>query len=89
MKYIFFLLFIFSSSAFGCSCSRSTIEDSFKNSDAIFIGKVIAVDSTKYDYSSNKVFAYTFEFEKDFKRELPNQNSEKYYTTIYTYCKIL
>lgn len=84
MKYIFFLLFIFSSSAFGCSCSGSTIEDSFKTSDAIFIGKVIAVDSTKYDFSSNKVFAYTFEIEKDFKRELPKQNSKKYYTTIYT-----
>lgn len=84
MKYIFFLLFIFSNSAFGCSCSRSTIEDSFKISDAIFIGKVIAVDSTKYDYSSNKVFAYTFEIEKDFKRELPKQTSKKYYTTIYT-----
>ena len=84
MKYIFFLLFIFSSSAFGCSCSRSTIEDSFKRSDAIFIGKVIAVDSTKYDFSSNLVYAYTFEIEQDFKRELPKQNSEKYYTTIYT-----
>lgn len=84
MKYIFFLLFIFSSSAFGCSCSRSTIEDSFKRSDAIYIGKVIAVDSTKYDFSSNLVYAYTFEIEQDFKRELPKENSEKYYTTIYT-----
>lgn len=84
MKYIFFLLLIFSSSAFGCSCSRSTIEDSFKRSDAIYIGKVIAVDSTKYDFSSNLVYAYTFEIEQDFKRELPKENSEKYYTTIYT-----
>lgn len=84
MKYIFFLLFIFSSSAFGCSCSRSTIEDSFKRSDAIYIGKVIAVDSTKYDFSSNLVYAYAYEIEQDFKRELPKENSEKYYTTIYT-----
>ena len=44
MKYIFFLLFLFSSSAFGCSCAFPTIEDSYQNSDAIFIGKVIAVD---------------------------------------------
>ena len=84
MKYLFLFLFIFSSSAFGCSCASSSIKDSFTRSDAIFIGKVIAVDSTKYDYSSNKVFAYTFEIEKDFKRELPKQNSKKYYTTIYT-----
>lgn len=84
MKYLFFLLFILSSFVFGCSCTSSSIKDSFTRSDAIFIGKVIAVDSTKYDYSSNKVFAYTFEIEKDFKRELPKQNLKKYYTTIYT-----
>jgi len=84
MKYIFFLLFIFSSSAFACSCRKTTIEDSYKTSDAIFIGKVIAVDSSKYDYSSNTVYAYTFDIEKDFKRELSKQNSKKYYTTIYT-----
>ena len=83
MKYIFFLLFIFSSSAFGCSCSRSTLEDSFKTSDAIFIGKVIAVDSTKYDFSSNPVYAYTFEIEKDFKRKWED-NSRKKFTTIYS-----
>ena len=84
MKYIFFLLFIFSSSVFGCSCAFSSIKESYENSDAIFIGKVIAVDSSKYDYSSNTVFAYTFEIEKDFKRELPKQTSKKYYTTIHT-----
>ncbi|WP_322971944.1 hypothetical protein [Faecalibacter sp. LW9] len=84
MKYIFFLLFIFSSSAFGCSCARSSLKDSFTRSDAIFIGKVIAVDSTKYDFSSNPVYAYTFEIEKDFKREFTQEKSKKYYTTIYT-----
>ena len=84
MKYLFFLLFIFSSSAFGCSCARSSLKDSFTRSDAIFIGKVIAVDSTKYDFYSNPVYAYTFEIDKDFKRELPQKNNKKYYTTIYT-----
>lgn len=84
MKYILTLLLLVSSYTFGCSCAFPTIEDSYQNSDAIFIGKVIAVDSSKYDYSSNTVYAYTFEIEKDFKRELSKQNSKKYYTTIYT-----
>lgn len=84
MKYILTLLLLVSSYTFGCSCAFPTIKDSYQNSDAIFIGKVIAVDSSKYDYSSNTVYAYTFEIEKDFKRELSKQNSKKYYTTIYT-----
>jgi hypothetical protein len=84
MKYLSLILYIFSSSAFACSCRESTIKDSYKTSNAIFIGKVIAVDSSKYDFSSNKVFAYTFEIDNDFKRELPQKNNKKYYTTIYT-----
>lgn len=83
MKYISFLLFIFSSSAFGCSCAFSSIKTSYENSDAIFIGKVIAVDSSKYDFSSNLVYTYTFEIEKDFKRKWED-NSRKKFTTIYS-----
>ena len=83
MKYLLLFLFIFSSSAFGCSCASSSIKDSFKTSDAIFIGKVIAVDSTKYDFYSNPVYAYTFEIEKDFKRKWEDSSGKKF-TTIYS-----
>lgn len=84
MKYLYTLILLISTFTFGCSCIQSTIEDNYKTSNAIFIGKVISIDSTKYDYSSNPVYAYTFEFIEDFKRELPKENSKKYYTTIYT-----
>ena len=81
---LLFLLFI-STYSFACSCNRSSIKESFSSSDAIFIGKVISVDSTKYDFNSNTVFAFTFEIKKEFKRRRFNEvKNKKYYTTIYT-----
>ncbi|GGE99710.1 Tissue inhibitor of metalloproteinase [Chishuiella changwenlii] len=83
-NFLLFLLFI-STYSFACSCSRSSIKGSFSSSDAIFIGKVISVDSTKYDFNSNRVFAFTFEIKKEFKRREFNEvKNKKYYTTIYT-----
>ncbi|WP_081623245.1 hypothetical protein [Empedobacter brevis] len=84
MKYIFTLLFLNSIFTFGCSCMRSSINNSFDDADAIFIGKVIEIDKTKYDFSSNPVYVYTFEITKDFKRKYQGNKSEKFYTTIYT-----
>lgn len=84
MKYISYLLLLISTLTFGCSCTTLSIKESFEQTDAVFIGKVISVDSTKYDFSSNRVFAFTLEIEKDYKRELSNKDSRKYYTTIYT-----
>lgn len=81
MKYFFTFIFFLSTFTFGCSCMKSSINESFDKSDAIFIGKVIAVDTTKYDFSSNLVYAYTFEITKDFKRK---NKSDKFFTTIYT-----
>ncbi|GEM52041.1 hypothetical protein EB1_18310 [Empedobacter brevis NBRC 14943 = ATCC 43319] len=63
---------------------RSSINNSFDDADAIFIGKVIEIDKTKYDFSSNPVYVYTFEITKDFKRKYQGNKSEKFYTTIYT-----
>lgn len=63
---------------------RSSINNSFDDADAVFIGKVIEIDKTKYDFSSNPVYAYTFEITKDFKRKYQGNKSEKFYTTIYT-----
>ncbi|MDM1063669.1 hypothetical protein HXZ62_14025 [Empedobacter falsenii] len=84
MKYFFTFIFLFSTFTFGCSCAQSSINESFDKTDAVFIGKVIAVDKTKYDFSSYPVFAYTFEITKDFKRKHPKNKSDKFYTTIYT-----
>ena len=85
MKYLYTLILLISTYTFGCSCRDvSSVKESFEEFDAVFLGKVISIDSTKYDYSSNPVYAYTFEFIEDFKRELPKNNSKKYYTTIYT-----
>ncbi len=81
MNYFFTFIFLLSTYTFGCSCMQSSIRESFENSDAVFIGKVIAVDTTKYDLSSNLVYAYTFEITKDFKRI---HKEKKFYTTIYT-----
>lgn len=84
MKYFFTFIFLFSTFTFGCSCAQSSINESFDKADAIFIGKVIAVDKSKYDFSSSPVYAYTFEITKDFKRIHPKNKSDKFYTTIYT-----
>ena len=85
MKYFFTFIFLISTFTFGCSCRElPSVIEFFEIFDAVFIGKVIAIDSTKYDYSSNPVYAYTFEFKEDFKRELSKENSKKFYTTIYT-----
>ncbi|TGN22250.1 hypothetical protein [Empedobacter tilapiae] len=84
MKYFFTFIFLISTFTFGCSCAQSSINESFNKADAIFIGKVIAVDKSKYDFSSNPVYTYTFEITKDFKRKHPKNKSDKFYTTIYT-----
>ena len=84
MKYLYTLILLISTFTFGCSCAQSSISESFDKTDAVFIGKVITVDTSKYDFSSNLVYAYTFEITKDFKRKHPKNKSEKFYTTIYT-----
>ena len=85
MKYLYTFILLISTFTFGCSCGEfPSVKESFEKFDAVFIGKVIAIDSTKYDYSSNPVFAYTFEITKDFKRKNPKNKSDKFYTTIYT-----
>ncbi|WP_413533577.1 hypothetical protein [Empedobacter brevis] len=84
MKYFFTFIFLFSTFTFGCSCAQSSINESFDKADAVFMGKVIGIDETKYDFSSNRVYAYTFEITKDFKRKHQENKSEKFYTTIYT-----
>lgn len=84
-KHLLLFLLLTSIYSFACSCNIPSIKESFVNSDAIFIGKVISVDSTKYDFNSNKVFSFTFEIEKEFKRkEFNKDKNQKYYTTIYT-----
>lgn len=84
-KHLLFFLLFTSTYSFACSCNIPSIKESFDNSEAIFIGKVISVDSTKYDFNSNKVFSFTFEIEKEFKRkEFNKDKNQKYYTTIYT-----
>ncbi|SFM71421.1 hypothetical protein SAMN05421738_10237 [Algoriella xinjiangensis] len=55
MKYISYLLLLISTLTFGCSCDTSSVKKAIEQADAIFIGKVISVDSTKYDFSSNPV----------------------------------
>jgi len=83
-NFLLFLILI-STYSFACSCNISSIKESFDNSDAIFIGKVISVDSTKYDFNSNTVFAFTFEIKTEFKKTRFNKDkNRKYYTTIYT-----
>ena len=82
MKYIFFLLFIFSNSAFGCSCASSSIKDSFTRADVVFLGKVVEVNYSLYDSDSNPVIAYTFEIIRDYKRNI--STSEKSYITTYS-----
>ncbi|MGL5235320.1 MAG: hypothetical protein ACRC8Z_11350 [Empedobacter falsenii] len=84
MKYFFTFIFFLSTFTFGCSCREFSVEEIFDNVDAVFIGKVIAVDTTKYDFSSNLVYAYTFEITKDYKRKYKEDKSQKHYTTIYT-----
>lgn len=84
-KYLLLFSLFISTYSFACSCNTSSIKESFDNSDAVFIGKVISVDSTKYDFNSNTVFSFTFEIEKEFKRkEFNKKKNRKYYTTIYT-----
>lgn len=67
-KYLLLFLIFISTYSFACSCNRSSIKENFDNSDAIFIGKVISVDSRKYDFNSNTVFAFTFEIKTEFKK---------------------
>lgn len=82
-KYLLFFLLVISTHSFACSCTIPSIKKSFYNSDAIFVGKVVSVDSTKYDFNSNIVFAFTFEIKEEFKKQRFTEN-KKYYTTIYT-----
>ena len=86
MKYFFTFIFLISTFTFGCSCGEfPSVKNSFDEFDEIIIGKVIKIDATLYDYSSNPVFAYTFEIEKNFKKNIDITNKkQKYYTTIYT-----
>ncbi|GAA0860435.1 hypothetical protein [Aliiglaciecola litoralis] len=47
MKQLFlFLVFIFSSSSFACSCIKASIEDAFKNADYVYIGQIESAKRT-------------------------------------------
>lgn len=80
IKKILFVLFLIliSSEVYCCDCSeKPSIQENWKLSDQIFIGRVLKVDSLLYSEYGQKMYAFTIRISKIYKGQIFKQNKFK------------
>lgn len=83
---VFIVLILFASNkSYSCSCSeKPSVKYSFSETDQIFIGKIIKIDSLNYDYNGQKIGLYTVEILENFKDNLYKLTKRKFRTIAST-----